>query len=72
GIHFHSVVGDRGRNDTPDSSDGIVPYWSSNVSPVKSELIVPCNHGVPDNGTAAQELKRILKLHLEDGKSTSP
>jgi pimeloyl-ACP methyl ester carboxylesterase len=72
GIQFHSVIGDRGRNDTPDSSDGIVPYWSSKVSPVKSELIVPCNHGVPDNGAAAQELKRILKLHLEEGKSTPP
>ncbi|MGL5017555.1 MAG: esterase/lipase family protein [Luteolibacter sp.] len=72
GIHFHSVVGDRGRNDTPDSSDGIVPYWSSNVSPVKSELIVPCNHAVPDHGTAAQELKRILKLHLEEENLTSP
>lgn len=72
GIHFHSVVGDRGKNNTPDSSDGIVPYWSSRVSPVKSELIVPCNHGVPDNGVAAQELKRILKLHLEEENLASP
>jgi hypothetical protein len=64
-ITFHSVIGDRGKSDAPDSSDGIVPYWSSHVAPVASELIVPSNHGVPDNAQAAEELKRILKLHLQ-------
>lgn len=63
-ITFHSVIGDRGNCDTPDSSDGIVPYWSSHVTPAASEKIVPCNHSVPDNLEAAEELKRILKLHL--------
>jgi hypothetical protein len=72
GIEFHSVVGDRGRNDTPQSSDGIVPYWSSSVKPVRSELIVPSNHSVPDNSQAAEELKRILKLHLDERKSSQP
>ncbi|MEO7099543.1 MAG: hypothetical protein ABI162_09300 [Luteolibacter sp.] len=65
-ITFHSIIGDRGKGDTPNSSDGIVPYWSSHVEPVASELIVPSNHGVPDNAEAAAEVKRILKLHLED------
>ncbi len=63
-ITFHSVVGDRGKGDTPNRSDGIVPYWSSHVEPAASELIVPSNHSVPDNAEAAAELKRILKLHL--------
>ncbi len=67
-IKFHSVVGDRGKGGLPDCSDGIVPYWSSRVEPIESELVVPCNHSVPDNGLAAQELKRILKLHLEEQK----
>ena len=61
---FHSIIGDRGKGDTPNSSDGIVPYWSSHVAPVASELIVPSNHSVPDNAEAAEEVKRILKLHL--------
>jgi triacylglycerol esterase/lipase EstA (alpha/beta hydrolase family) len=65
-ITFHSVIGDRGKGNTPQSSDGVVPYWSSHITPVASEKIVPCNHGVPDNSEAAEELKRILKLHLED------
>jgi triacylglycerol esterase/lipase EstA (alpha/beta hydrolase family) len=65
-ITFHSVIGDRGRGDTPDSSDGVVPYWSSHVMPVASEKIVPSNHSVPDNPEAAEELKRILQLHLKE------
>jgi hypothetical protein len=67
-ITFHSVIGDRGKGKAPDCSDGVVPYWSSHVTPVASEKIVPCNHGVPDNPEAAEELKRILQLHL--GSST--
>ncbi|MCU0776531.1 MAG: hypothetical protein MUF86_02575 [Akkermansiaceae bacterium] len=65
-IAAHSIIGDRGKGNTPESSDGVVPYWSSHVSPVVSEKIVPCNHGVPDCPVAAEELKRILKLHLKD------
>jgi hypothetical protein len=66
GVTFHSVIGDRGKGDTPNSSDGVVPYWSSHVTPVTSEKIVPSNHSVPDNPEAAEELKRILKLHLQN------
>lgn len=65
-ITFHSVIGDRGKGDTPDSSDGVVPYWSSHVMPVASEKIVPSNHSVPDNPEAAEELKRILQLHIKE------
>jgi triacylglycerol esterase/lipase EstA (alpha/beta hydrolase family) len=65
-IAAHSIIGDRAKGNTPDSSDGVVPYWSSHVSPVVSEKIVPCNHGVPDCPVAAEEFKRILKLHLND------
>lgn len=67
-IPAHSIIGDRGRGDTPNSSDGVVPFWSSHVTPVASEKIVPSNHGVPDCPEAAEELKRILKLHLEDSR----
>jgi hypothetical protein len=65
-ITFHSIIGDRGKGNTPHSSDGVVPYWSSHITPVASEKIVPSNHAVPDNSEAAEELKRILKLHLEN------
>jgi hypothetical protein len=42
-----------------------VPYWSSHVAPVASELIVASDHSVPNNLQASEELKRILKLHLK-------
>jgi len=65
GVKIHSVIGDRGKGDTPDSSDGIVPYWSSHLDNVESELIVPSNHSVQNSPATAVETKRILKKHLE-------
>lgn len=65
-VTCHSIIGDRGKGDTPNSSDGIVPYASSHVTPVASELIVPSNHSVQNNPAAIAELKRILLLHLMD------
>jgi hypothetical protein len=41
------------------------------VAPVASELIVPSNHSVPDNKEAAEELKRILKLHVGSASSNN-
>ncbi|MGJ8634557.1 MAG: esterase/lipase family protein [Luteolibacter sp.] len=67
-ITFHSIIGDKGRGNTPDSSDGVVPYWSSHVEPVASELIVPSNHGVPHDPATSEEIKRILLLHLEENE----
>ena len=63
-ITFHSIIGDRGKGDTPNSSDGVVPYRSSHITPVASELIVPSYHSAQNDPLAAAELKRILKLHL--------
>ncbi len=36
GIPYHSIIGDRGRGDTPNSSDGVVPYWSSHLDGAQS------------------------------------
>ena len=30
-IPFHTIEGDRGRGDAPNSSDGVVSYWSSHL-----------------------------------------
>ena len=66
GIHFHSIVGNRGRGVAPDCSDGVVPYKSSCVLPVESEKVVPWGHGVTDCVESSEEVKRILKLHLKN------
>lgn len=60
GIPFHSIIGDRGKGDTPNSSDGVVAYWSSHLDGAQSELIVPANHSAPRNPQAIAEVRRIL------------
>jgi pimeloyl-ACP methyl ester carboxylesterase len=64
GIPYHSIIGDRGRGDTPNSSDGVVPYWSSHLPGARSELIVNSDHGAQYNSQAIREVARILQLNL--------
>jgi pimeloyl-ACP methyl ester carboxylesterase len=64
GIPYHSIMGDRGRGDTPNSSDGIVPYWSSHLTGAQSDLIVHSDHGAQYSPEAIREVARILKLNL--------
>jgi len=63
-VPYYSIIGDRGRGDTPNSSDGVVPYWSSHLAGAQSELIVPGPHGSFALPQTIAELKRILRLHL--------
>ncbi len=65
GVIYHSIIGDRGKGDTPNSSDGIVEYWSSHQDGAASELIVPTDHGAYTSPLAIDEIKRILRLHAE-------
>jgi hypothetical protein len=60
----HSIIGDRGRGDTPNSSDGVVPYSSSHLVSAQSEKIVPTGHDAMDNPQAVEEIRRILLLSL--------
>ena len=63
-VPVHSIIGDRGRNDTPNSSDGVVKYHSSHLGWSASEKIVPSGHSVQDDPASAVELRRILREHL--------
>jgi pimeloyl-ACP methyl ester carboxylesterase len=65
GIPYYTILGDRGRGDTPNSSDGVVPYWSSHLDAARSEFIAPCNHSSPLNSQAIAEVHRILKLNAQ-------
>jgi pimeloyl-ACP methyl ester carboxylesterase len=64
GIPYHSIIGDRGRGDTPNSSDGVVAYWSSHLDGAKSERIVPSGHTAQQNAQGIAEVARILKEHV--------
>jgi pimeloyl-ACP methyl ester carboxylesterase len=63
-VPYHSIIGDRGRGDTPRSSDGVVPYWSSHLDGAESEKIVPSGHGATTNPEAIAEVMRILKQQI--------
>jgi pimeloyl-ACP methyl ester carboxylesterase len=63
-IPYHSIIGDRGQGDTPDSSDGVVPYWSSHLAGATSEKIIPSSHGTNSHPEGIEEFRRILRQHL--------
>lgn len=63
-IPLHSIIGDRGRGDTPESSDGVVPYWSSHMPGVESEKIVASGHGANEHPDGVAEMRRILLENL--------
>lgn len=65
-VPFHSIMGDRGKGDTPNSSDGVVAYWSSHLEGAVSEKIVPSGHGSHENPEGIEEARRILLLHLKN------
>ena len=67
GVHLHSIIGNKsGRELTdPKCSDGVVPYTSAHIEGAESELIVRSDHGVHEKPEAIQEMRRILRLHLQ-------
>ena len=65
GIPYHTIIGDRGRGDSPNSSDGVVPYWSSHMNNAKTEEIVPSDHNAHQNPQAIQDVLRILKRYAK-------
>jgi pimeloyl-ACP methyl ester carboxylesterase len=63
GIPYHTIIGDRGKGNSPNSTDGVVPYWSSHMDGAVSEKIVPSGHSAHQNDEAIAEVRRILLLH---------
>jgi len=63
GVPYHTIIGDRGRGDSPNSSDGVVPYWSSHMNSARTEDIVPSNHMAHQNPEAIDDVLRILKKY---------
>ena len=63
GVRYDTIIGDRGRGDSPNSSDGVVPYWSSHMEGAETEDTVPSRHPVHQNPQAIAEVLHILKVH---------
>lgn len=70
-IPYHQIQGDRGKGDSPNSSDGVVAYWSSHLDGARSTKIVPSGHGTHLNPEGIAEMHRILKLHLRNRSATA-
>ena len=67
---YHSIIGDRGKGDSPNSTDGVVPYWSSHLDGAASEKIVSSDHNATNDPETVEEVRRILYLHL--GRTYKP
>ena len=63
GVPYHTIIGDRGRGDSPNSSDGVVPYWSSHMDGAQTEHIVPSGHGAHQDPQAIADVLQIPKAH---------
>jgi len=65
-VPFHSIIGDRGKDEPIDeTSDGVVAYTSSHLPYAESELVVPAGHNAHEHPAAIGEIRRILLLHAK-------
>lgn len=65
GVSFHSIIGNNraASVDLAKSGDGVVPYRSSHLDGVVSELVVrPSGHGVHRTDRGTEEIRRILLI----------
>ncbi len=67
GIPYHSIIATL----TPEGpqslwSDGVVPYWSAHLDGAQSEHIIRYSHFANEPLSAAEEVHRILRLHLDE------
>jgi hypothetical protein len=65
GVPYHTIIGDRGRGDCPNSSDGVVPYWSSYLDGAKTEDIVPSDHSAHQDPHAIEHALHMLKKYAK-------
>jgi pimeloyl-ACP methyl ester carboxylesterase len=71
-VRFHSIIADPRDPPRPDGTDGIVPYSSSHVDGVASELLVHGFHFCVSHPAVIDEVARILTEHasLPSGQSS--
>ncbi|MFO0830142.1 MAG: alpha/beta fold hydrolase [Phycisphaerales bacterium] len=64
GVTAHSIIGDRTSTPGPNGTDGVVPYSSSHLEGVESELVIPnADHSLALHPEATREVRRILREH---------
>lgn len=72
GVRAHSIIGKVGIGPLERSSDGVVPYSSSHLDWVDSELVIDRTHFLQDDPLTIEELRRILRLHSAAARDDEP
>ena len=77
GIPYNSIIADRGKGGNkdrtkPESSDGLVPYWSSHLDGAQSEVIVPSDHWSNRSPQGIAEVRRILLQNVGKTGGAAP
>jgi hypothetical protein len=65
-VRSHSIIADVRDRPDPGATDGIVPYASSHLEGVDSELVVRGLHICVDHPVVIREVRRILVEHGRD------
>ncbi|MCH4246514.1 MAG: alpha/beta hydrolase [Acinetobacter populi] len=66
-VKYHVIMGnDTNSNDIKTITDGIVPYYSAHLDGAQSEKIIHGGHSIQYSPEAVLELRRILRLHLQE------
>jgi len=65
GVAAHSIVAVQGRGSPLGLNDGVVAYRSAHLDGVESEKIVQSSHSLQSNPATIQEVRRILREHVD-------
>ncbi len=67
GVKYHLIMGnDTDSTDKDVITDGIVPYHSAHLDGAVSEKIIKGGHSIHLKPEAVLEVRRILRLHLQE------
>lgn len=64
-IPAHSIIAVDGPSPVDQGDDGVVEYQSAHIDEAVSELVVRSPHSCQANPHAIEEVRRILRLHLD-------
>ena len=64
-VTVNSIIAVEGDGPVEQGNDGVVEYTSAHIEPVESELVVRSGHSVQGNPHAIEEVRRILRKHVE-------
>jgi len=64
-IAVNAIIAVEGDGPVAQGDDDVVTYASAHIEPVESELVVRSGHSVQGNPHAIEEVRRILRKHVE-------